>query len=205
MKPETLPQSPFLYPILDAQFSTNIVEDAHEVVRAGAKILQIRAKNQTKRWMYDVVREIIPLNVACIVNDCVDIALITDVAGVHLGQTDFPVKEARALLPDKIIGFSTHNAQQFGTPSDADYVAIGPVFSTISKENADPALGVSSVCRIIANKIKPVVAIGGIQLENIEPLLKCGVDGIAVISALYKGGTVYDNACRFLEKIHAKV
>jgi thiamine-phosphate pyrophosphorylase len=201
-----LPVSPFLYPILDTQFSTNVVVDAREVIRAGAKILQLRAKNQTKKWVYETIRQMVEeFDICLIVNDHVDVALVTEVAGVHLGQTDFPVTEAKLLLPDKIVGFSTHNAQQFETPVVADYIAVGPVFPTTSKENADPALGVLAVQKIIASKNKPVVAIGGILPEHIPSLIRAGVDGIAVISSLYKGGSVYDNTCKLMDRIHAQV
>jgi thiamine-phosphate pyrophosphorylase len=208
-----LPHSPFLYPILDADFSTNLLEDAREIIRAGAKIVQIRAKNQTKKWLYDRIQRIVPIceegNVCCLVNDCVDIALVSDVAGVHLGQTDFPVPEARELMGSKIIGFSTHTFRQFSGAGSlpADYIAVGPVFPTRSKANADPALGLPEVERIVQNKRKPVVAIGGILPEHVLPLIRCGVDGIAVISALYQDGKIYDNACRLQEKIrdNAKV
>ena len=128
-----LPLSPFFYPILDAGLSTDLAGDARDVIRAGARILQVRAKKQTKKWIYEKMQEIIPLcnesNACCLIDDCVDIALVTDGAGVHLGQLDFPVREARALLGSKVIGFSTHNMDQFLAAGDlpADYVTIGPV------------------------------------------------------------------------------
>jgi len=202
-----LPLSPFFYPILDAGLSTDLAGDARDVIRAGARILQVRAKKQTKKWIYEKMQEIIPLcnesNACCLIDDCVDIALVTDGAGVHLGQLDFPVREARALLGSKVIGFSTHNMDQFLAAGDlpADYVTIGPVFPTGTKENADPALGIQEVAKIVRNKTKPVVAIGGILPEQIPSLIQCGVDGIAVISALYRNGNLYDNARRMLEKI----
>jgi thiamine-phosphate pyrophosphorylase len=207
VKHEALPPSPFLYPILDAGFSANLLIDARDVVRAGAEILQIRVKNQSKKWVHETIQRILEFDVCCIVNDMVDIALTTDVAGVHLGQTDFPVTDARTLLPSKIIGFSSHNVEQFEIAQQlpVNYVAIGPVFGTTSKENPDPPLGTLAVEKIIRNKTKPVVAIGGIVAEHIPALIRTGIDGIAVISALYQEGTIYENASRLMERIHAEV
>jgi len=205
----SLPRSPFLYPILDAEHSTNLLVDAQDVIRAGAKILQIRAKKEGKRRLYGITQEITALcgeeRVCCIVNDCVDIALITDASGVHLGQLDFPVTEARSLLPGKIIGVSTHNSDQFAEAGrqPVDYIAIGPVFQTTTKTNADPALGLSAVLSILKKKTKPVVAIGGIRREHIAQLLAAGVDGIALISEVYRSGAVYENVSRMMEKIRS--
>ncbi|MCI0414822.1 thiamine phosphate synthase, partial [bacterium] len=112
-----LPRAPFLYPILDTDFSEDPLQDARKIIRAGAKILQLRAKNLPKRAIYELVVDLASLckenQVSCLVNDWVDIALITETSGVHLGQEDFPVEQARTLLERKILGLSTHNAAQF--------------------------------------------------------------------------------------------
>jgi thiamine-phosphate pyrophosphorylase len=206
-----LPASPFLYPILDATFSTNLFVDAQAVIRAGAKILQIRAKNVTKRKICEIVTKIALLceesDVCCLINDCVDIALVTRVSGVHLGQLDFPVPEARALLHGKIIGYSTHNAEQFAAAKNqpVDYIAIGPVFATTTKAYPDPVLGLPEVRAIVKQKTKPVVAIGGIDHDQIPQLIDSGIDGIAVISALYRDGGVYENASKIMERVLAKI
>lgn len=211
MNYSALPPSPFLYPILDYSFSTNLFVDAQDLIRAGARILQVRVKNETKRRIYEITSEIAALcaesNVSCILNDCVDIALITGVTGVHLGQMDFPVNEARNLLQRKVIGFSTHSREQFAAAGDqpVDYVAIGPVFQTKSKINAGKPLGLSVLRSIVREKKKPVVAIGGIGNDHIAHLIDSGIDGIALISALYRDGRLYENACRMMEKIREKV
>jgi thiamine-phosphate pyrophosphorylase len=203
----SLPRSPFLYPILDSGFSANLLVDAEALIRAGVKILQIRAKNETKKTIYNVTRQIAALcqekKVCCIVNDCVDIALITQVSGVHLGQLDFPVSEARALLPEKIIGLSTHNQQQFlaANHESVDYIAIGPVFETRTKVNPDPVLGLTGTAALVQQKTKPVIAIGGIGRDQFKQLLRLNIDGIAVISELYRDGNVYENASRLMDMI----
>ena len=181
------------------------------MVRAGVKILQIRVKNQSKKRIYEITREIVSFcaqnGVCCIVNDYVDIALTTAASGVHLGQTDFPLSEARALLPGRVIGFSTHDGEQFAAAKTrpVDYIAIGPVFQTASKINAAEPLGLPIVRKIVKGKTQPIVAIGGIDQQHIAQLIDAGVDGIAMISSLYRDGTVYDNTCRLMGIVRAKV
>ena len=205
-----LPPPPFFYPILDFGYSTNLLADAEAVILAGAKILQVRAKNETKKAIYEITREIAALcqenKVCCIVNDYVDIALVAEVTGVHLGQLDFPAVEARSLLPEKIIGLSSHNREQFlaANQEPADYVAIGPVFQTQTKMHADPALGLTLIASFLQQKKKPVVAIGGIRRDHLAQLIRLNVDGIAVISELYRDGNVYENACRMIEVIQSR-
>jgi thiamine-phosphate pyrophosphorylase len=208
-----LPTSPFLYPILDSGYSTNLLADAEAVIRAGIKIFQVRAKNETRRSIYEITREIAALcnerKVCCIVNDCVDIALVTLVSGVHLGQLDFSANEARGLLQEKIIGLSTHNPAQFLSANNepVDYIAIGPVFQTRTKVNPDPALGLEVIAALVRQKKKPVVVIGGIVRDQFAQLIRLNVDGIAVISDLYRAGSVYENASRMMEEFqkHEKI
>jgi len=119
-----------------------------------------------------------------IVNDRADVALISGAAGVHLGQTDLPPVAARQILgPDRIVGFSTHNMEQAlqADKLPVDYIAIGPIFATVSKENPDPVLGVEELARIVQSIHKPVVAIGGITLENGGGVVRAGVQSVAVI------------------------
>jgi thiamine-phosphate pyrophosphorylase len=202
-----LPTSPFLYPILDTQFSTDVTGDAQKLIKAGVKILQLRAKAQTKRETYDVAILLTNLcldaGVTLIINDHVDVALVTDASGVHLGQNDFPIQQARELLSKRIIGISTHTVEQYNVAqqSPVDYIAIGPLYRTTTKRTSDPALGIASVTSWLRKKSKPVVAIGGIRLENVGELLEAGVDGIAMISELYKTGNLYETALRCQDQI----
>ena len=121
-----------------------------------------------------------------IVNDRADIAMLLD-AGLHVGQDDLSPRDARKLMgPDAPIGFSSHNPAQLcaagGEP--VDYVALGPVFGTASKRNPDPVVGVEQVSRCRALIEKPLVAIGGITLENALEVWKAGADSVAVIAGL---------------------
>jgi thiamine-phosphate pyrophosphorylase len=127
-------------------------------------------------------------DVKIIVNDRVDIALATCADGVHLGQDDLPPSEARDLLgPDAIIGFSTHSVEQAKAALDlpVDYVAIGPVFSTSTKDDPDPVVGLEGL-RAVRSELDsfPLVAIGGIDRSNAGSVLDAGAQSLAIISAL---------------------
>ena len=137
-------------------------------------------------------------------NDWVDVALVTDASGVHLGQEDFPVDQAHALLEGKILGLSTHTAAQFQVANrlPIDYIAVGPVYETGTKRGSNRALGIPGISPLIQEKLKPVVAIGGIRRENFPDLLAAGVDGIALISELHRHGDLYDTVSRLLEALH---
>jgi thiamine-phosphate pyrophosphorylase len=201
-----LPKAPFLYPILDTDFSDNPLRDARKIIRAGAEILQLRAKNLHKRAIYELA---IPLASICnenqvcfLINDWVDIALVT-ASGVHLGQEDFHVEQAGPLLEGKIVGLSTHNLAQFQVANrlPIDYIAVGPVFETKTKLSSNRAMGISGISPLIQAKFRPVVAIGGIRQENFPELLAAGVDGIALVSELHRHGDLYDTVRRLLESL----
>jgi thiamine-phosphate pyrophosphorylase len=120
-----------------------------------------------------------------LINDRIDLALAARAHGVHLGQDDLPVRVARDLLGEEaIIGLSTHNRQQFldAQSQDVDYIAMGPIFSTATKETENSALGVEALGELIADSRYPVVAIGGISLEKAPQVWTAGADSVAVIS-----------------------
>lgn len=176
------------------------------VLRAGVGWVQYRDKNASRRKVYEEAIKLKDLagkhNAVFIVNDYSDIALAVDADGVHLGQDDLPVKEARKILgKGKIIGVSTHcieqalEAEQVG----ADYIGFGPVFHTSTKDVGSPRG--TALLGEIKNKVSiPVVAIGGINLENLNSVLETGVDAVAVASAILKGD-IEENAGRFMEII----
>ena len=123
-----------------------------------------------------------------ILNDYPALAVEAGFDGVHVGQTDMPVEEARALIGyERMVGVSTHTPEQLAAAelSSADYVAIGPVFATSTKVNPDPVVGIEGVRRARAMTKKPLVAIGGITLENCRAVLDAGADSVAVISAIF--------------------
>jgi thiamine-phosphate pyrophosphorylase len=185
---------PRLYPILDtaalSAHGLTLPVAAAACVDAGVSILQIRHKAPWNRDIFEAAREVARLcreaGAGLIVNDRADFALLLN-AGLHVGQDDLPPRECRKLLgPDAILGFSSHNAAQLAAAGGepVSYVALGPVFSTASKHNPDPVVGLDEVRRIRTLTDKPLVAIGGITLENAPSVLRAGADSVAVISGL---------------------
>jgi len=177
---------PRLYAIADASFG-DPVQLAESLFHGGARLLQVRNKNASALELLRQVEEILsfaPPDADVIVNDRVDVALVSKAAGVHLGQADLAPVEARRILgANRIIGRSTHNLEQAleANQQPVDYVAIGPIFATRTKENPDPIVGVEKLAGICRAIQKPVVAIGGIQLENVASVLRTGVQSVAVI------------------------
>jgi thiamine-phosphate pyrophosphorylase len=185
---------PALYPILDTgalgRRGIDPVEAAGAWLDAGARILQIRHKGHWTRDVYAASQQIVRLcrehGALPIVDDRADFSLLLG-AGLHVGQDDLPPSDARRLMgPDAIIGYSSHNPDQLvaAAAEPVDYVALGPVFSTSSKENPDPVVGVDQVRRCRALLSKPLVAIGGITRENAREVLASGADSLAVIADL---------------------
>jgi thiamine-phosphate pyrophosphorylase len=184
---------PKLYPITDARLSG--LTHAEQVRRFGAgsaTFLQLREKHLSPREFYreaeEALRAARSLGVRLIINDRVDIALALSADGVHLGQDDLPPAAAREILGEQaIIGFSTHNPEQASVAASlpVDYLAIGPIFPTLSKEKPDPVVGLEGLRRVreITGNI-PLVAIGGIRPENIEEVFAAGADSVAVINLL---------------------
>lgn len=169
--------------------SGNHLKIAREACRGGARVVQYRDKISSRREMLEIagkIREITKdFNSIFIVNDYIDIAHICGADGVHLGQDDIPLLRAREITPaDFIIGVSTHSLEQALTAekAGADYIGIGPVFSTPTKEKYKP-IGVSCVKEVVQSVDIPVVAIGGIDIGTIEELVKIGVRNVAMVRA----------------------
>ncbi|MCU0242664.1 MAG: thiamine phosphate synthase [Vicinamibacteria bacterium] len=202
-----LPARPFLYPIVDVdQLAGRRLEDIiAPLCAAGARILQLRAKHvQNDREILSLACEAVRLahrhDALMIINDRPDVAALSGADGVHLGQDDLAPEEARAILPSgAIVGRSTHSIEQLtrAAREAADYLAIGPVFATRSKESPDPEVGVCLLSAARAVTDKPLVAIGGIDLENCAAVVAAGIDGIAVIKALMAAQDLGDTARRF--------
>jgi thiamine-phosphate diphosphorylase len=184
---------PKLYAITDCQLSNCTHEEMVKIMIAGgARLIQLRDKEASAREMLDATRACLKharaAGVTLIINDRVDVALTSDADGVHLGQEDLPVEEAREILgDDKIIGVSTHSLDQFraALETSANYIAVGPIFPTRTKENANPVIGLELVREVKALADRPVVAIGGINVERAPEVIAAGADSVAVISALY--------------------
>ncbi|MEO8595351.1 MAG: thiamine phosphate synthase [Candidatus Solibacter sp.] len=185
---------PRVYPILDTESldrrAVALETAAAAFLEGGAGILQIRHKGHWSRDFFESARTVARLcreaGATLVVNDRADFAMLLD-AALHVGQDDLPPRDARRLMgPDAIIGYSSHNVPQLcaagGEP--VDYVALGPIFTTASKLKPDPVTGLDEIRRCRALLEKPLVAIGGITLENAAEAWKAGADSVAVIAGL---------------------
>lgn len=138
-----------------------------------------------------------------LVNDRCDLALAVDADGVHLGQDDLPLSHARSLLgPAKIIGVSTHRASQVeeATRGGADYLGFGPIFSTGTKPNHDPTVGIEGLRHIRPLTQLPVFAIGGITIDSLDAVIGAGADGVAVISAILNAPGIQEAVRAFMSR-----
>ncbi len=170
----------------------SILDVVRQAIQGGVTVVQLREKECSSREMYelglallDVTRQAgIPL----IVNDRLDIALAIGAEGVHLGQSDLPAKVAREWMgPDRIVGISATNVQEAldAQRDGADYLGVGDVFGTPSKPDACPPIGLTGLEEIAKIATVPVVAIGGVTVQNTTPAVRHGADGVAVISAIF--------------------
>ncbi len=198
---------PKLYPITDTSISSlSHAEQIERLAAGGASLIQLREKHASPREFYRAALEAMivakRLGVQLVVNDRVDIAIAVKADGVHLGQDDLPPGKARMLLgEDRIIGFSTHTLDQALEANSApvDYIAIGPVFPTSTKENPDAIVGTANIREIKSRISKPLVAIGGITLESARSVIDAGADSVAVISDLLAATDITERTRRFLE------
>jgi thiamine-phosphate pyrophosphorylase len=191
---------PRLYPILDADALTRagvpLVAAAHALYDAAVRWVQYRDKRATDEETLErmrLLREIFPAGEAVLLlNDRVDLCAAAEADGVHIGQQDMDPAEARSALGQgRLLGVSTHNVAQLRAAvktGAADYLAIGPVFATASKEKPDPVVGLEGVKAARALTRLPLVAIGGITTANGREVIEAGADAVAVISGLLPEG-----------------
>ena len=181
-----------LYVILDPSFLHGVseVDAAASIIRGGAKVIQWRDKGRDKGEQLPVVREVNRLcaeaGVVSIVNDHVDLALVSGASGVHLGQRDLPLAEARKLMPETaVIGVSTATVEEalLAEREGASYIAVGAIYPTRSKAVTRPA-GLGTLEEVAKAVSVPVVAIGGIDAGNVGPVMEAGADSACVISAV---------------------
>lgn len=182
-----------------------IIRDA---VEGGVTCVQYREKRLSTRKMIEeakaLIRVLKPLNIPLIINDRVDVALVSDADGVHLGQSDMRIVEARKILgTSKIIGISAESvndaieAEQGG----ADYIGISPVFLTTTKSDIATPLGLDGVTRIRGLVNIPLVGIGGISKTNVADVIRAGADGVAVVSAIVAAHYPEEAARELLVKV----
>ena len=188
---------PRLYPIVDPALlpgpgdqAARVVAFARELVQGGATLIQYRNKRGGGRQMLSDARELrraLGSQVRLIMNDRADLCLAAGFDGVHVGQEDLSPEGARLVVGDRLwVGVSTHSVEQVieADKTSADYIAIGPVFATASKQNPDPVIGLEGVRAARAATRKPLVAIGGITRINCALVIQAGADSVAVISDL---------------------
>ena len=217
---------PPLYAIIDAALlKTSELSFTEMMAESGVELLQYRNKRASSRQFFEVSQSIsVKLSAAApkraqdsarqthsaaslarprfIVNDRADIALLVDAGGVHVGQEDLRVEEARGIVgANRWVGVSTHSLEQLDAAdrTSADYIAFGPIFPTSSKENPDPVVGLDLLREARRHTRKPLVAIGGITLERAADVYRAGADSLAVMRELIVCDDPASRARQFLE------
>ena len=198
-----------LYPVTCERLSQgrSNLEVLRAVIQGGSKIIQLREKNYSKRNLYNLAlkfREITTgAGVLLIINDHLDIALAAAADGVHLGQEDLPVQVARVLAPELLIGASTHCLEQAlqAEKDGADYINIGPIFSTKTKQGVESVLGPEAIAKISPRIKVPFTVMGGISEDNIDEVLAKGARRVAMVSAITKAADIAAKVKSLREKI----
>ena len=182
----------------------SVIDIALAAAHGGATMVQLREKDATTRAFVEQARALkaalAPLRVPLAINDRLDVALAVDADGLHVGQDDMPVDEARRLLgPGKFIGLSITAVDQVLRPdaAAADYLGVGPIYAQRTKEDAAAPLGIEGLRRLRGLTGKPIVAIGGLTPDNSAPALAAGADGLAVVSSIVAAGDPEAAARRF--------
>jgi thiamine-phosphate pyrophosphorylase len=197
-----------LYAILDPSIRSDLslLALAERLLKGGARLIQYRNKTASSRQLlWDVkvlVRATRPAKACLVVNDRADVAWLGHAHGVHVGQFDLSVPQARKILgPRKIIGISTHGLDQAlaAARTSASYIAVGPIFSTLTKKDPDPVVGLEGLREIRPYITRPIVAIGGITVENAADVIAAGADSVAVISGLLHAEDILERTRRFVK------
>jgi thiamine-phosphate pyrophosphorylase len=185
-------------------------ECAQKLVDAGVRLLQYRNKEAAARELFEYSKPLssllVPQGVMFVVNDRADVAWAAEASGVHVGQEDLRAEAARSVIgTGKLLGVSTHNLNQFkdAAATSADYVAVGPVFSTSTKANPDPVVGIEFIRRVRLLTDKPIVAIGGITLDRAAEVIRAGADSVAVVSDIFLAPDPFERARQFIELLEA--
>jgi len=180
------------------------------LAEAGVRLLQYRDKRAPARQYLAASRQLAellgPRGVSFLVNDRPDVAFLAGANGVHVGQEDLDVEQARRVAgADKLVGVSTHNLEQFerAMASSADYIAVGPVYTTSTKANPDPVVGVDFLRRVRPLTDKPIVAIGGITPERAAAVIEAGADSVAVISGILSAPEPGQRARQYIKTLES--
>jgi thiamine-phosphate pyrophosphorylase len=168
----------------------SLVDVVGAAVQGGVTMVQLREKTATTREFLEEARALkallAPHRVPLVINDRVDIALAVDAEGIHVGQTDMPVEQVRAVAPGRIVGLSITNAAQMSRADTklCDYLGVGPLYLQQTKANASTPLGVEGFAKLRAMTDRPVMAIGGLKANNSAPVLAAGADGLAIVTGI---------------------
>jgi thiamine-phosphate pyrophosphorylase len=198
---------PTLYAIIDPTLlTTSELVLAETLAGSGVELIQYRTKTAASRQFFELSRQLsrvlAPRNVRFIVNDRADIALLAGADGVHVGQDDLGVEEARSICgPNLWVGVSTHSLAQVeaADKTSANYIAFGPIFPTTTKQNPDAIVGTELLRLARQMTTKPLVAIGGITLERAAEVYRAGADSLAVIRDLICAASPGERAREYLE------
>ncbi|WP_078552842.1 thiamine phosphate synthase [Bacillus alkalicellulosilyticus] len=199
-----------LYAITGEEFhkDRDLLEVMEEAIKGGADIIQLRDKYSSKRDILAKAKALRKLTstygVTFIVNDHIDVALAVDADGIHLGQDDLPIEEARKIVgPSKIIGISTHAIEEARAAEQqgADYIGVGPVFHTKSKVDVVDPVTTEYVKQVATEINIPFVAIGGIKLHNVDQVLAAGATRICAVSEIVGAKDIKGTCQAFLQKI----
>ena len=187
-----------LYPVVSSEFCNgrNVCDIVSDIASGGAKIVQIREKNLPDSTVFDLVKKcrIITdkFNMLLIVDDRLDIAMAAGADGVHLGQDDFPLSEARKLAPEMLFGISTHNAEEISAAlaGNCGYLNIGPMFPTRTKSVACGALGLERIGELKKQVTCPFSVMGGIKEHHLPLLVSKGFKHIAMVTEITRAADV---------------
>jgi thiamine-phosphate pyrophosphorylase len=199
-----------LYAIIDTTYvaTDEIGPTASKILAGGCKTLQLRAKGLKAE---DKLRAARLLKTICvkeeatfIMNDRIDVAMLSNADGVHIGQVDMPIGDVRELLKgDKVIGLSTHNKEEAleAQGLGADYISVGPIFNTQTKHDAEEPKGIPLLKEIVDAVDVPVVAIGGITEANMAAVLATGVSAVAMISEILLSDDITRHTAKLVKEI----
>ena len=210
MRPEQLE----LYLVTDRGLSLgrSILDVVCEAVRGGVTMVQLREKECSSREFLELAvalkERLSGTGVPLVINDRVDIALASGADGVHVGQSDLPCDIVRRLVgSDKIIGLSVESVEDAmkANDCDVDYIGVSPVFSTPTKTDTAPALGYEGLRAVAGLSRHPAVGIGGINAGNAAEIIRCGADGIAVVSAIMSAPDPYAAAAGLAASVRTAV
>lgn len=198
-----------LYLIADyLYFDEKFYQKVEGAIEGGVTAVQFRFKGVDDGIAFEIGKKLAQIcnerDVLFFINNRPDFALLLEADGVHVGQEDLPLEEVRKLLPGKIIGISVGNEREYERIKDSpfDYISFGSIFATPTKSDAGEPIGIENLKRLVEiSRDVPKIAIGGITLENVEEVMRAGVDGVAVASAIMKTNDPAEGSRRFREII----